>query len=84
MYKISFTLDKQCESIKCKAIILGVSKILRVTCYRGHPYLTGLAVAGGLFCMGMEGAIIGPLILCCLYVVVSMSSSIMQDATTPT
>lgn len=67
--------------------MLGVRKILNialVTCYRGHPYLTGLAVAGGLFCMGMEGAIIGPLILCCLYVVVSMSSSIMQDATTPT
>ncbi|XP_046673239.1 transmembrane protein 245 [Homalodisca vitripennis] len=50
----------------------------------GHPYLTGLSVAGGLFWLGMEGAIIGPLILCCLYVVVSLSTAVMQEATTTT
>uniref|UniRef100_A0A0K8S3B8 Transmembrane protein 245 n=1 Tax=Lygus hesperus TaxID=30085 RepID=A0A0K8S3B8_LYGHE len=42
----------------------------------GHPYLTGLSIAGGMFWLGIEGAIAGPLVLCFLFTILNMLSGL--------
>ena len=44
-----------------------------------HPWITGLSIIGGVYWTGIPGAIYGPLLLCAVYVILSMYTGVLKD-----
>ncbi|XP_049960516.1 transmembrane protein 245 [Schistocerca serialis cubense] len=75
--QISAVLMLVCEMLVTSVVDSAIYQEITGT---GHPYLTGLSVAGGIFLMGVEGAIVGPILLCGVFLAINMSSTLMNEA----
>lgn len=57
------------------------SNFLHIFFVGGHPYLTGLAIAGGVIFIGLEGAFVGPFVLCSLVASFDIYNRILTNTT---
>ncbi|OAF68662.1 hypothetical protein A3Q56_03585 [Intoshia linei] len=48
-----------------------------------HPYLTGLAIIGGVYSFGFEGSVIGPLLLVIMIVIIDVYKKLMSNDSNP-
>lgn len=48
----------------------------------GHPYLTALSIVGAMYLFGIEGAILGPLLLCLLVVLGTVTVNSLNSSPT--
>ncbi|MFH4976352.1 hypothetical protein AB6A40_003061 [Gnathostoma spinigerum] len=44
-----------------------------------HPYVTGLAIIGGIYWLGLQGAIIGPVILCTMLILANVYADFVRS-----
>uniref|UniRef100_A0AC34RE70 AI-2E family transporter n=1 Tax=Panagrolaimus sp. JU765 TaxID=591449 RepID=A0AC34RE70_9BILA len=44
-----------------------------------HPYVTGLAIIGGMYWLGLKGAIFGPIILCSMIALVNVYAQVTSS-----